>query len=85
MNFFDFIKPQEPVRKTEYDNIYNTIKVGDTVSIVRLENSVYNNFKGYIGEIKEYKKGQDKAVVMLHATNYPKYIKVPLNHFKKLY
>lgn len=64
--------------------IYNDIKLGDYVKIVYLEGSQYNDYKGYIGEVKEYKKGKDYAIIMIVSTNVPKFIKISLKHFIKM-
>ena len=55
MDFFDFVNKSQQQQQLK-DKICETFRVGDTIKIVRLENSVLNYYKGYIGEIKEYKK-----------------------------
>lgn len=60
-----------------------TYKRGDLIKIVRFEKSVYNSYKGYTAEIYDAKRNDGFAMVLVH-TNYPKLIKLPLEHFKKL-
>ena len=62
-------------------NTYTNLKKGDTVKIIRMENSDLNIYKGYLGEIKDYKKGQDFALVYLLATFNLSVVKFPLEHF----
>lgn len=57
------------------------LSVGKTVKIVYLPKSPYNIYKGYIGEIKDYKKQNNYAMVFLNATNEHKIIQLPLKHF----
>ena len=64
--------------------LYNDIRKGDFVKIIRLQNSVYNIYTGYIGEIKDYKRNQDTALVFLHAINNPTPIRMSINHFIRL-
>lgn len=73
-------KEEVPINHTFYEDI----KVGDYIKIVYLENSQYNDYKGYIGEVKEYKRGKDRALIMIHSTNIPKFIKISLKHFIKI-
>ncbi len=76
----DFFKTSSLVTSKD-----NDLKNGDTVIICYLENSPYNTYKGYIGEVKEYRKHNDVATVSLIATSNQKHIRVPIEHFKKLY
>jgi ATP-dependent exoDNAse (exonuclease V) alpha subunit len=82
MNFLDLIedKPIEIVNQVVYDNFRN----GDRVRIIRSNKSNLNIYKGYIGEIRDYKKGQEFALVFLYAINYPTTVKFPVNHFVKI-
>lgn len=54
---------------------------GNMVKIIRKQNSSLNYYKGYVGEIKEYKQGRDKALVFLHAINSYTRIWFPIDHF----
>lgn len=55
---------------------------GDMVRVVFVPNSRLNVYKGYIGEVRDYKRGQDFALVFLHALNDFQLIKFPLEHLK---
>lgn len=75
----------KPINK-DNDNIntnslYKNIRKGNFVKIVYLPNSPLNAYKGYFGEIKDYKYGQDEAIVFLHSINSLTFVKFPLNHF----
>ena len=52
--------------------------------VIRLEGSSLNSFKGYLAEIKEYKKGNDHALVILHAQNVCNKIKIPVKQLAKI-
>jgi hypothetical protein len=60
---------------------YVPLHRGQRVKIVYKLGSMYNHYKGYIGEIKEIYKGCELVTILLHATNIPKAIRVPLDHF----
>ena len=68
-------------REIEQNHLY--IKRGDMVKIVNVPNSILNTYKGYIGEIKNYKKDQDFALVFLHGITSITIIKFPLLHLIK--
>lgn len=74
------VKTIEQNYHRDYHNLYK----GDCVQIIHLENSQLNMFKGYIGEIKEYKRGNDNAMIFLYALPYYKLIRMPISHFKKI-
>jgi RimJ/RimL family protein N-acetyltransferase len=76
MNFLDCA----PTNQLLFENI----RKGDVVQIIRCPNSILNVYKGYIGEIKEYFQGQGYAPVLLYAINNQTIVKFPLNHFIKL-
>lgn len=82
MNFFDFVNTQ-PKKKDE-NNICDNFRVGDTIQIVKVENSYLNHYKGYVGEIKEYRVGNTHALVVLHAMIHLRKIKFPIKHLVKL-
>ena len=65
----------------EQNHLY--IKRGDMVKIINVPNSILNTYKGYIGEIKNYKKDQDFALVFLHGIASATIIKFPLLHLIK--
>jgi hypothetical protein len=74
-------------KKIENEQIYHTnsyknLIKGNLVKIIGIKNSTLNVYKGYIGEIKDYKKDQDFAIIFLYAiqTN-AHFVKFPINHF----
>ncbi len=93
MDFFQFIdKNSQKSTPTQAEPVvndtpkplhttYQEVRRGQYVKMIYKENSELNSFKGYIGEIKDYKKGNDHALLILHAQIYPKLTKVPLDHF----
>uniref|UniRef100_A0A6C0H6J7 KOW domain-containing protein n=1 Tax=viral metagenome TaxID=1070528 RepID=A0A6C0H6J7_9ZZZZ len=93
MNFFEISgnKAANKIKNTplqphcDLHTVYKNVHVGEMVKVVRLEGGLYNCYKGYIGEVKDYKLGQDSALVMLHAVNCPKVLRMPLEHFIKLH
>lgn len=60
--------------------MYQDIRRGDFVKIISIPNSVLNTYKGYIGEIRDYRKNQDYALVFLHAIQTLRVVKFPLCH-----
>lgn len=97
MNFFQFLQNKttndEPKENKKLKSIvksdeermvvdsYVPLHRGQRVKIVYKPGSMYNHYKGYIGEIKEIYKGCELVTILLHATNIPKAIRVPLDHF----
>jgi ribosomal protein L21E len=70
--------------KKPYVNILpEKFKRGNFVKIVKYENSVYNLYKGYIGEIRECY--DQHAIVALEADASNKTINIPLEHLIKYY
>ena len=63
---------------------YKNIKKGDFIKIIYQKNSILNQYKGYFGEIKEYRKEQDSALIFLHAISAFQLIKFPITHFIKI-
>jgi hypothetical protein len=63
---------------------YKNIKKGDFIKIIYQKNSILNQYKGYFGEIKEYRKEQDSALIFLHAISVYRLIKFPITHFIKI-
>jgi len=59
---------------------YKNIRKGSMVKIIYVENSLLNTYKGYNGEIKNFKSGQDFALVFLHGIQHKCIIKFPLKH-----
>lgn len=60
---------------------YKNIRKGDFVKIISVKDSLLNNYKGYIGEIKDYRRDQDYALVFLHCVQTLRIVKFPLEHF----
>lgn len=71
-------------KKREMEQAHLYIKRGDMVRIVNVPNSMLNIYKGYIGEIKDYKIDHDSAVVFLHGITSITFIKFPLVHLIKI-
>jgi ATP-dependent exoDNAse (exonuclease V) alpha subunit len=68
----------------KFSETYEHLKKGDRIKMVRKENSPFNCYKGYIGEIKALKKDTGYAMIILHAMNYPRLMRVPCDHFVEL-
>jgi hypothetical protein len=64
--------------------VYKNITKGDMVKIMGVKGSILNSYKGYIGEVRDYKRDKDSAMIFLHALTYPTTIKFPLYHFVKI-
>ena len=64
--------------------VYKNIKRGDFVKIIYLKNSNLNIYKGYVGDVKEYIKDQDSAIIFLHAISSSNNIRFPIEHFIKI-
>lgn len=78
------VKVLTETKKREIEQAHLYIKRGDMVKIVNVPNSMLNIYKGYIGEIKEYKIDQDSALVFLHGITSITVIKFPLVHLIKI-
>lgn len=76
------VQLQEPTT-SEIQQTHLYIHKGDMVKIIGVPNSILNNYKGYIGEIKDYKRDQDFALVFLHGITALSIIKFPLTHLIK--
>lgn len=74
----------ELIKSNHLNDIYQHIKSGDNIRMINIPNSILNCYKGYIGEIKEYKKGQSYALIFLYPINTYNLIKVPIEHFIKI-
>jgi|Laugrespbdmm15sn_2_1035079.scaffolds.fasta_scaffold00406_10 hypothetical protein len=81
-DFTDHTVNETQKREMEQAHLY--IKRGDMVRIVNVPNSMLNIYKGYIGEIKDYKIDQDSALVFLHGITSVTFIKIPLVHLIKI-
>ena len=66
------------------EQFFENFKIGDFIQIQYHPNSPLNQYKGYIGEIKEYRKGQEHALVFIHARNASGLIKFHIGHLSKL-
>ena len=65
---------ETPSQSNESQKTHDTIKrpyfrKGDFVTIIRMENSNMNVYKGYYGEIYDYTKNSDYASVMIDCLN----------------
>lgn len=81
-------KTDQKDHKTKWNNeditLYKNIQRGDFVKIIYVKDSPLNSYKGYIGEIRDYKKDQDSALVFLHPITSQCIVKFPLHHFYKI-
>lgn len=68
----------DQITQIHHANSYKNIKRGDYVKIIGVKNSILNSYKGYIGEIRDFKKDQDYAIIFL--CNYNR-IRFPIDHF----
>lgn len=78
------IRSNEPNNTVRTDMNDSIIKKGDFIKMVYKEKGGYNMYKGYIGEIRNYRKGQDYAMVILHAMINMKLMRIPIDHFIKI-
>ena len=77
MNFIQFLN-KEPVYSASPTNT-SSLKVGDLVRVRgggKEGDPVANIYKGYIGEIKECKKSHNYAIVVFHAMNVLKPVRI---------
>lgn len=58
-------------------------KKGETIKVVRLENSILNIYKGYIGTIRDSQKDSNTCMVILDGLNSVTAIKFPKTHLIK--
>lgn len=99
MDFLQFLNSKKKKPETEVvqeieviDNndshtmelVSHSIKKGDYVRIVFKKDSPLNIYKGYTGEIRDFRKGQDFAMVMLEAIASKQIIKFDIDHFYML-
>jgi hypothetical protein len=88
----NIVKTQDQTQDQEQDNqqqnqeitVYKNIKRGDFVKIIYLKNSNLNIYKGYVGDIREYRKDQNSAIIFLHAISSSNNIRFPIEHFIKI-
>lgn len=74
-NTFKNTKDHTKVTKTE------DLKTGDYVVIIKKENSIYNYYKGYVGEIVKYNILQENIKILLPDLHT---INIPRDHFEKI-
>jgi hypothetical protein len=60
---------------------YKNIRKGMFVKIIGVTGSYLNHYKGYFGEIKDYKRDQDFAIIFLHGPVKLTILRFPINHF----
>lgn len=70
-------------KEIEQERVDQVLKKGDFVRIIQLKNSHLNHYKGYNGEIREYRRDADTAYVVLEALNSGQSICFPITHFIK--
>lgn len=70
--------------KNEEVEVYKNISKGDIVKIIGVKGSILNAYKGYIGEVRDYKRDKDSAMILLQAITYQTVVKFPLYHFIKI-
>lgn len=88
MDFFLFAqktpkpqKSQELQTSTPQINTVKNFKNGQMVRIIYKENSSLNYYKGYLGEIRHYKRGSPSVKIILHAPLYARCMLFPIDHF----
>lgn len=90
MDFFQFLSINDEsetrhktpsCHQTSVDTIGFHLRKGLMVKVIYKKNSPLNYYKGYVGEVKQYKPNSEHALVILHAVNYPKLIRMPIDHF----
>jgi len=82
-------RPQKnPQQNTNVTNVTTDIvqqlQKGNFVRIVKYKNSIYNYYKNYIGEIKEYNPFQNTVTVFLHAPPSLKLLHLHEDHVIKI-
>lgn len=77
-------KPLQSETQLQEQDIYSQLQKGNFIKIVKYKNSIYNYFKGYIGEIKEINYYQNYVVVFLHSTHNYKVLRLHIDHVIKL-
>lgn len=80
-----FFESKMKIKNQEQMLMSNDIKFGDYIQIIYNKGSIYNYYKGYIAEVKEYKNGKDDAVICLLGLPHFKTIRIPITHFVKVY
>lgn len=77
----DATQAPNPYVFTEVSMNDSRIRRGVFIKMIYKENGHFNMYKGYIGEVREYCRGQDYAMVILHAMTNMKLLRVPIYHF----
>jgi ribosomal protein L21E len=80
MDFLEIAQTTAQTPQAKLDVTLENFRKGDTIKIVRVLGGTHNQYKGYIGEIKDYKRGSSTALVILHAMNTPQLMRVPIEH-----
>jgi|688.fasta_scaffold377543_2 hypothetical protein len=70
-------------KKKEINHVssYKNIRKGMFVKIIGVTGSYLNYYKGYFGEIKDYKREQDFAIIFLHGPVKVTILRFPIYHF----
>ncbi len=81
-------------RNVNCEIVRNWFKQGDMIKVIgKPKNGVIERqidvvnasvYKGYIGEVKEFKKGHDYATVLLHAMNTMKPIRIKTEYLQRI-
>lgn len=84
MDFFKLLEEStnKPQAVQQKHALYENIHKGTCIRVIYMSGSVLNVYKGYIGEVRDYRRGQDYALVTLTALNNGNLLKMPLEHFQ---
>lgn len=78
-------KHVEKIYEQEMAIMYDNINKGDYIKIIHNNNSIYNCYKGYIGEIKSYNKNSKIAIICILGLPCIRNIQLSASHFIKVY
>lgn len=78
-------KTLEKIRDQEMAIMHDNINRGDYVQIIRKNGSLYNYYKGYIGEVKSYNKNSKSASICILGLPHIRTVQLPATHFVKVY
>lgn len=78
------IKEQNNYTTTTPQQNLHPLQKGDIVKIIKYQNSIYNYYKGYIGEIKEYNPYKNYVTVFLHSIYHFKLLQLHTDHVVKI-
>lgn len=75
----------EKLRDQEMAIMHDNINKGDYVRIIRQNGSLYNYYKGYVGEVKSYNKNSKTASICILGLPHIRTVQFPATHFVKVY